>query len=383
MISARRKYKVTTALLVLIVLLMVILLASGCVGGLAPVGWSGGTVSDDKLYIGSTEGRLVVINLADESRQWAEPMREGSQGLGCSFFPGVGGCSSAAGVAIYGTPVVYNGLVYAAGYNGKIYAYNSDTLAVRWVYPREGYLKPFVGGIVIDGGSLYIGSTDGIVYALDAETGDLLWNFETEKEIWATPAVNGDTIYIGSFDEKFYAINAADGSKKWEFTTEGAIVATPVIYNGIIYFGSLDKNLYAVDTTSGNKKWQFSGENWFWAMPVLHEGRIYAGCMDDRLYVLDAITGNKINEIDLGSPVPSTPVIIGDKLIVASKEGIVFSVNTASGSLTTLVELDELEILGPLTGYGSIVYIHTQDKKLHRINVENGAVLRDIDLAMP
>ena len=380
----RGKWKIGALLLLLVMFLTVAVLASGCVKGLTPIGWSGGTVSGDKLYIGSTEGRLVVINLTDESRQWADPMSDSSQsGLGCSFFPGAGGCAAAAGVAIYGTPVISGGLVYAAGYNGKIYAYNVDSLAVRWVYPREGYLKPFVGGITISEDKLFIASTDGILYALNAETGDLLWQFATEKEIWATPAVDENTVYIGSFDEKFYAINTGDGSKRWEFITEGAIVSTPLIHDGTIYFGSLDKNMYAVSTEDGSLKWKFVGQNWFWAMPVMYESHIYAGCMDKNVYILNAETGNKVNEIDLGSPIPSSPIVIGDAVVFASKEGVVFSINTVSGSLTTLSEIEEQEINGPLTGHNDIVYVHTQDKKLHRINVVNGSVLRSIDLAMP
>ena len=380
----RGKWKISGLLLLVMMFLVVVLLVSGCVSGLTPIGWSGGTVSGNKLYIGSSEGRLVKIDLTDESRDWAESMREASQGgLGCSFLPGAEGCGGSAGVAIYGTPVVSDGLVYAAGYNGKIYAYNVESLAVRWVYPREGYLEPFVGGITVNDGKLYIGCTDGFLYALNAETGDLLWEFGTEKEIWSTPAVDENTVYIGSFDERFYAVNSEDGSKKWEFTAEGAIVATPLIQDGTVFFGSMDKNMYAIDTDSGSQKWIFTGQNWFWAKPVIYDGRIYAGCLDDRVYILDAEKGNKINEVDLGSPVASAPVVIGDKIVFASKEAVVYSINTVSGSLTVLSELEEQEINGPLTGHEGIVYIHTQDKKLHRINVANGSVLRDIDLAMP
>jgi outer membrane protein assembly factor BamB len=381
----RYRWKLIGLLFLAVLFVSIVLVASGCVRGLTPVGWSGGAVSGDNLYVGSTEGRLVVVNLMDESRQWAEQMSTASQGgLGCSFFPSAGGgCASAAGVAIYGTPVVSGELVYAAGYNGKIYAYNVDSLAVRWVYPREGYLKPFVGGIAVSNGKLYIGSTNGIMYALDAQTGDFLWEFETEKEIWATPAVDEDTVYFGSFDEKFYAVNTSDGSKRWEFTAEGAIAATPLINEDIIYVGSLDKNLYALNTDSGSLKWQFTGKNWFWALPVLYGGNIYAGCMDNRVYILNAETGNKVNELDLGNPVASSPVVIGNSVIFASKEGVVFSIDTSSGSLKILAEFEEQDINGPLTGYDDIVYIHTQDKKLKRINVVNGSILRDIDLAMP
>ncbi|GAI09627.1 unnamed protein product, partial [marine sediment metagenome] len=91
------------------------------------------------------------------------------------------------------------GLVYVAGYNGKVYAINTDSGAVRWVYPREGELQPIVGGAVAILDKVYFGGSDGIVYALDAATGDRQWKFETGDKIWSTPSVSGDTLYIGSF----------------------------------------------------------------------------------------------------------------------------------------------------------------------------------------
>jgi len=137
--------------------LAVSLVGLGCVKGLMPIGWSGGAVSDGTLFVGSKEGRLVAINLDDESRLWAESLRPVSQPgfLGCSPVMG-GGCGGAAGVAIYGTPVIYGELVYIAGYNGKIYAYNTEGLALRWVYPRESNLEPFVGGLVAAEGKLRV-----------------------------------------------------------------------------------------------------------------------------------------------------------------------------------------------------------------------------------
>ncbi len=200
--------------LIVAVLLAVVLVVTGCVGGLAPIGWSGGTVVGGELYIGA-QGRLVGIDLADESRQFSDAIQApSSPGLfGCSA--GTLGCgSTSAGVPIYGSPVVSDNLVYIAGYNGKIYAYNTGTLQPRWVYPREGYLQPFVGGLVESAGKLFIGGSEGVVYALDAATGDELWDFPTGDKVWATGAVAGDTLYIGSFDDNLYALNTADGKQK-------------------------------------------------------------------------------------------------------------------------------------------------------------------------
>ena len=81
---------------------------------------------------------------------------------------------------------------------------------------RKGNLQPFVGGPVVFGGKVYVGCSDGKLYALDAASGDKQWDFPTGDKIWSTPAVDDGTVYIGSFDNKLYALNADDGSKKWE-----------------------------------------------------------------------------------------------------------------------------------------------------------------------
>jgi len=371
-------------ILVLAVLLLVIgIIGFSCVQGLTPIGWSGGAVSDNILYVGTKEGRLVAVNLTDKSRLPATQLTVsgGSGGLfGC--MPVGGGCSGGGGVAIYGTPSFDDELVYIAGYNGKVYAYNEDNLATRWVYPREGYMEPIVGGVVVSDGRVYLGGSDGYVYSLDAETGDFLWAYSTgddngnNEKIWSTPAVSDGTLYIGSFDKKVHAINTADGTRKWEYLTEGTITATPIIINGTVYIGSHDRYFYALNAADGTLKWKFKAENWFWAAPVIYEGKIYTGCLDGKVYVLDAATGNKLNEFNLEGPLAADPVIHEDNIIFCTKEGTVYSINATQDLLTWDATLDEkgVQVNGPLAIYDGVVYIHTPDLKLRQVNAETGIV---------
>ncbi len=379
--NLKGKWRVGRIVLLLVLMLAVCLAGFGCVKGLAPIGWSGGSISDNTLFVGTREGRLVAINLADESRLWTEPLKKvGQTGLfGCSPIMG-GGCGSgSAGVAIYGTPVVYGELVYIAGYNGKIYAYNTTSLALRWVYPRESNLNPFVGGIVISGDRLYIGGEDGKVYALDAATGDPVWEFQTDDKIWGTPTLYDGKLFIGSFDKKLYALDAADGSKEWEFLTEGSIIATPLVYNDVVYIGSFDRNLYAVNVSNGSLKWQFMANNWFWAEPVVVNDVIYAPCLDNYVYTIKEENGAKIDEYELGGPVSSRPVVVNDSVIVATTKGVVYSISMTTKEVSHLADFEQ-DVDGPLTEYEGIVYIHTPDGSLRRINAATGAILRPISL---
>lgn len=375
-----------------VIVLLLGVIGFSCVEGLTAIGWSGGAVSDNTLYVGTQQGRLVAIDLTDRSRLSAEELSAGGTGgglFGC--MPVGGGCAGGSGVAIYGTPAYSDELVYIAGYNGRVYAYNKDNLATRWVYPREGYLEPIVGGAVVSDGGVYFAGSDGFIYGLDAETGDFLWAYSTGKDgdkgknIWSTPAVADGTVYVGSTDKNVYAVNAADGTRKWLFTTEGAVTAIPLVVDGTVYIGSHDRYLYAINASDGTLKWKSMGENWFWAKPVLYEGKIYAGCLDGKVYILDAATGNKLNEFDLEGPLAADPVMYEENVIFCTREGTLYSINTLQNSLRQLAVLDaedEVKVNGPLAIHDGVVYVHTQDLKLRQVNADNGAILGTISLSI-
>ena len=59
---------------------------------------------------------------------------------------------------------------------------------------------------------LFVGSNDMNVYALDQDTGAQVWNFTTKDAVYGSPAVGPDgTVYIGSWDYYVYALNGATG----------------------------------------------------------------------------------------------------------------------------------------------------------------------------
>ena len=362
-----------------ILLLLVALLGTtvlGCIQRSQPKGWSGGTVADGTLFLGSLEGKLVAVDISNETRLWAVLLETPAPAGGGCAAPSVPG-------AIYGNPAVDGELVYIGGYSGKIYAVNSNSGAERWVYPRTGKLKPIVGGPVVSQGKVYIGGSSGKVYALDAATGDNEWEFQTGGEIWSTPAIVDETLYIGSFDKKLYAIDTITGKEKWAFETQGAIVAVPLIYDDTIYIGSFDRHFYAVEATEGKQIWQFPAtdedknkpESWFWAKPVVYNNVIYAPCLDGKIYILDAKSGEELAEpIDVGSPIASSPILVDSSIIIASEEGKVYSLDTASNQVRELTSLKEEEkVHAPLSASEGTVFIHTDEDTLYAVDSETGA----------
>ena len=105
------------------------------------------------------------------------------------------------------------------------------------------------------------------------KSGTVLWEFETGKFVSSSPAIGSDgTVYVGSYDKKLYAINGKTGVKLWEFETGGEVYSSPAIgSDGTVYVGSIDSKLYAIKTNSkglAKSPWPMRGQN------ARHTGRV-------------------------------------------------------------------------------------------------------------
>ncbi len=371
----KRIKKIAKILIPLVILATIM----GCApSATQPKGWSGAVINGNILFAGSMNGRLVSVDVSTGISPWAAalPLPQASGGgFGCG--------APAAAVAIYSTPAVSGDLVYIGGYvqsgnksTGKVYAYVIGQNEPRWVYPRDGYLSgPIVGGLVAYRGNVYFGAADGKVYALDAVDGHKIAEFQTEEKIWSTPLVDGDILYIGSFDKKLYVLDVATLKPvKWKaFKTEGAIVATPLVDKGTVYVGSYDRYLYAVDAATGNLKWKFLSEKPFWAQPVAYNDVIYAPSLDNKVYILNAATGVEVApSIDLASPISSSPVVIEGKIIFASQEGKIYTLDIASNKINLLTDLKEV-IYAALTVSNGMIYVHTDRDSLYAVDASTAA----------
>jgi outer membrane protein assembly factor BamB len=268
-------------------------------------------------------------------------------------------------------------MVYLAGYNGKVYSYSiSKQSESSNAQLDQDDSQPIVGGPVVDKVKVYVASSNGNLYAMDATTLAQIWKFPTGNKIWSTPAVDNGTVFVGSFDKKVYAVDEATGNKKWSFNTQGAIIATPVINNGTVYVSSFDRHIYALDEATGSVKWQYpaSGQSgntpseWFWATPVISNGILYAPCLDGKVYAVKTQDGSLVTTFDLGAEIPSSPVVVAGKVIVATREAQIYSLD-ASGTPAQLLLVNlratdkdnnpsKLIVTSPLSVANGIVYIH-------------------------
>src|SRR5947209_12231225 len=125
---------------------------------------------------------------------------------------------------------------------------------VKWKFKTERVIEAWFSSPTVADGVVYVGSDDGYLYAIDAQTGAQRWRFKTGDVVYSSPAVAAGTVYVGSHDGHLYAVDGATGTEKWSFKTGYRVYSSPAVADGKVYFGSADSCFCAVDATIGQLK---------------------------------------------------------------------------------------------------------------------------------
>jgi surface protein len=225
-------------------------------------------------------------------------------------------------------------------------------------------------------GTVYVGSDDSRLYALDGNTGNKKWEFVAGGSILSTPAVGVDgTIYVGSDDNKLYALSDQNGTKKWEFVTGDKVRSSPAIgIDGTIYFGSYDDKLYALDPIDGSKKWEFdTGANIFSAPAIGSDGTIYFGNHEGKFFALNSQTGWMRWEFDADQEISSSPALSDDGTVyIGSHSGIFYALDGQNGNKKWEYVTGEGIYSSPVIGTDNTVYFGSGDNRFYALDGQTG-----------
>ena len=345
---------VRTRLLPVVALLALSLLALvGCSRIGSAQGWPSGVVVDDTLFIGTQDGDFRALDTQTGEMIWSFRLRGEDESLR----------------AIYGAPVVAGDALYFAGYDGILYALTLDGDEIWDITVGQG--DKIVGGPAVADGLVLVGSSDGNMYAYDAESGSLKWTFSTGNGIWTTPAVADGVAYFGSLDHNVYAITVADGEKVREFPADGAVTAKPVVADGKVYVGSFGSTFFALNAATGKAAWRVDwADKWYWGGAVYHNGAVYAPSLDGNVYALDGATGDLLWTLASDGPVIGSPAIVGDRLASASKDGRVRLVRLVDGQDERACNIGE-DLRASVTVSGSTIFVGADDHSIRALNVKS------------
>jgi outer membrane protein assembly factor BamB len=86
--------------------------------------------------------------------------------------------------------------------------------------------------------TVFTGSHDGCVYALNVADRTERWRFKVGDAIASTPTVDGTSVYVGSHDASVYAIAIQDGTERWRFEIDDIVQGSDTIANNTVYGGA-------------------------------------------------------------------------------------------------------------------------------------------------
>lgn len=324
--------------------------------------FSSPTIADGVVYIGSSDTTLYAVNQSAGTLKWKYKTN----------------------APVTSSATIARGLVYFTSFDGILHAVVAETGLPKWRFSIEGEERRFeakglhgttpAGQVIPDNWDVflsspavmndrvYFGAGDGNVYAVDAQTGVLIWKFSTGNVVHASPAVANGIVVIGSWDSYLYGLDADTGVEKWRFKTgedpvtnnQVGFQASPVIVDGVVYTGCRDAHVYAVDLVTGRKKWDYyTKKSWVIGTPAVRDGAVYAGTSDSHLFHgLDAKSGRPRFTVDLKAPLYSSPALSGGLAYVGSFNGRLYAIDTISGKIswefqTESSRLDPLKVLNP------------------------------------
>ena len=223
--------------------------------------------SNGLVYVGASDKKVVALDAKTGAKKWEQAT---------AIFPS----SPALGS---------DNTVYVSA--DKLYAMNGKTGAVKWsldigVLPSQA---PTVGA----NGTVYVGTTDAEILALDGATGDTLWTFSTDHPV-DYPIVLGPGGILYASAQKLFAVRISNGKERWELSGGGSAWSMPVIGdNDVVYAGYNDSQVYALDAATGRTKWQFDTNDGLLCFPALGaDGTVYFQCEGDgKVYALNQETG--------------------------------------------------------------------------------------------
>jgi outer membrane protein assembly factor BamB len=272
---------------------------------------SSAAIVQDRVFIGSDDGNVYALALADGTKVWA--------------FKTGGGIES--------SPLVMEGKVFVGSSDAFLYALEAGTGKLAWKYETGDKI---LGGPnwVKSGNALrvLVGSYDFKLHCVDAGTGRSNWVYETGNYINGSPAVASGEAIFGGCDGMLHVISLAEGKQAKEIEAGAYIAGSAALVDGRAYFGQYENEFLCVDLKAGTKAWTFHDRNFpYFSSPAVTQEVVVFGGRDKLLHCVKRENGKPVWSFATRGKVDSSPVVCGNKVVVGSDDGRLYVVSLDKG----------------------------------------------------
>lgn len=241
------------------------------------------TVQQNLVYVGGLDSLLHVLQKETGKELW----KFRTQG------------------AIRSSVVISGSKLFLNGGDGNLYCLDNKTGKKLWQFaggPEKKYdfADYHHSTPVLVNEILYVGLGNSL-FAISANDGKKIWQYTTGDVVHSTPAVANGSIYFGSFDGNVYALNIADGSLIWKFKTigqlyfpKGEVQGSPALYKNLVLIGARDFNVYAINQKTGTGVWNRYLPGGWGLVNTIKDSVLHIGTGDERTFFsLDPTNGRE------------------------------------------------------------------------------------------
>ena len=243
-------------------------------------------------------------------------------------------------------PAVAYGRVFIPQQKGRFFAVNAETGRMLWVHH---FRRCLASSPVVRDGVIYQtvmhrlpcrnanrSSQRGFVVALNARTGKTIWRLDTGASE-SSPLLHEGRLYFGSWDGHLYCVRARDGKLIWRYRADDELNGAPAFAAGTIFIGSDGGRLHAVDARTGRERWvasaysRFGRREYFYATPTVAYGRVYIGNTDGTMYAFGAGTGRMLWARHVGTYVYTAAAAWRQRIFIGTYDGRIMALDAATG----------------------------------------------------
>ncbi len=281
----------------------------------APVIWK------NRIYIGDDTGVFHCLNLCNGRPRWQ--YRTGGR--------------------IVGTAVVADGRVVFGSTDGNIYCLDAKRGTELWRIKTE---KAVMGCAVAEDGVVYIGGSDGCMRAINIADGSMKWTFSgVGGYIETRPCLYNGMIYFGAWDCNMYALDKESGRLVWKWNNAhpsdkySPAACWPVANEGKLFFTAPDRVFTCLNAATGEVIWRTKEHVVRETVGISEDGgTVFSRCMWDSVVAMDVHTDKAVTlwKTDAHYGYDHNPSMLIEKdgvIVFGTKNGLVHGISADDGSI--------------------------------------------------
>lgn len=272
---------------------------------------------------------------------------------------------------IESTAAIATGTVYVGSLDGYLYALNLENGELQWKYQASGEIK---SSPTVFRNVLHFGDGMGVFHAVDAQTGERKWTFEAEAEIISSANVAQDRLLFGAYDQYLYCLSAEDGKLIWKFETEGYVHGTPAIINGAVVISGCDGYLRLINIADGVEQQKIGLGDYVAASPAILEDRAYAGTFGNQVWCAELQNSEILWEYEHPErhfPFYASAAVTADIVVIGGRDKIVHALEPQTGQLLWTYPAKSRVDSSPVI-VGERVFFGTVGGELVALNLNSG-----------